>query len=55
MLSARQILLDTVNPYSIFTGRGVELDAMALPDLGVEMESYIPEQSEEVKTDPPCD
>jgi hypothetical protein len=42
-----------VKTYSIFTGRGGERHSMALPDLSVEMESYVPEQSEEVTADPP--
>jgi hypothetical protein len=42
-----------VKTYSVFTGRGGERGSMALPDLSVEMESYVPEQSPEVTVDPP--
>jgi hypothetical protein len=42
-----------VKTYSVFTGRGGERDSMALPDLSVEMESYVPEQTPEVTADPP--
>ena len=42
-----------VKTYSVFTGRGGERGSMALPDLSVEMESYVPEQSAEIKTNPP--
>jgi hypothetical protein len=42
-----------VKTYSVFTGRGGKRGSMALPDLSVEMESYVPEQSAEITTDPP--